>query len=633
MLEIMRENAQSWIIKILFAIIILAFVLTFGLGGFNSKGDPIVAYVDDDPISRVQFEIKLARFVENLRKNRHLTAEQLESPQLKQMVLDDMISRLLMMHEAQKLGITISDDEVYKAISSMPAFWNKTKHFDKNRYAALLRQSRTTPEQFEAEFRQNLIQGKLQRFVSKTAQATPAQGRALYNWLREQARIKYLIVNPEDFLNRKSVAPTDEDIAKFYKDHQDKFQKPATAKFEFIAFTPRELAATQPVTDEELKTYYDEHKAGYQQKEQIKARHILISLDPAASPAEVEKSLAKIKKVLAKAKNGSNFAALAKKYSEGPSAATGGDLGWFGHGAMVKPFEVAAFALKKGEISQPVRTNFGWHIIKIEDRKEPRQQAFDEVREDIRDTIAEDKAADKVSDLMDESMDRLFSGMTLKEIAKELKLEVSTSPMVSVAQVQKVFGMTAEAAEVLFNAPVGQKPKTPLAIENGYVLAEKLKEEPTAPIPLEKVSAQIGQTLRSQNAAKMAKEHAQDVLAKLTGKKATEALAQYRSSMKVSDSFRRQGPIPSLGQNQKLISAIFKGKETAWLPEVYRTQAGFVVASLAERIDAPEAEWEKEKDSWVKTASDRYSQEMFQAYLDTLHSKANIEIVRPDLLN
>lgn len=631
MLEIMRENAQSWIIKILFAIIILAFVLTFGLGGFNDKGDPIVAYVDDDPISRVEFETKLARFVENLRQNKNLTPAQLESPELKQMVLNDMISRRLLLREAGKLGITISNEEVYKAISSMPAFWNKDKRFDKERYTALLRRSRTTPEQFEADFRQNLLQGKLQRFVTKTAQGTPEQGRAIYNWLREQARIKYLIINPEDFLEKAEV--TDEAVAKFYQDNLDKFQKPATAKFEYIAFTPRELAAAQPVSEEELKAYYEAHKESYKQKEQVKARHILIALAPTATPAEVEQGLERIKKVLAQAKKGKDFAELAMEYSEGPSAATGGELGWFGHGAMVQPFEEAAFAMKKGAISEPVRTDFGWHIIKVEDRKESRQQDFDEVKNRLRDTIAEDKAADKVSDLLDESMDRLFSGMTLKEIAKELKLDVSTTPMVSAQQVQQVFGMTAEAAEVLFAAPLAEKPKTPLAIEGGYVLAEKLKDEPSAPIPMETVKDSIRKSLRAQEAADLARKQAEDILARLTGEEAIPTMERYKSSIKTSEAFRRQGPIPALGQNQQLIAATFKAEEKSWLPEVYRTQAGFIVASLAERIAAPADEWEKERDAWIKTATDRYSQEMFQAYLEALRAEASIEIVRPDLLN
>lgn len=631
MLEIMRENAQSWIIKILFGVIILAFVLTFGLGGFDDKGDPIVAYVDKEPISRVEFETTLARFIENLRQSGNATPEQLNSPQLKQMVLNNLIARTLIMQEADRLGISTSDEEVYQAISAMPAFWNKDKRFDKERYTAMLRKSRTTPEKFEQEFRLSLLQGKLQRYVSKTAQGTPEQGRALYDWLREKATINYLVINPEDFL--KKVTISDEAVAKFYQDNLNRFQKPAMAQFEYIAFTPQELAATQPVTDEELKAYFNAHEASYTQKEEIKARHILISLNSAATPHDEEKALQRIKEIQAKAKKGVSFQSLAKKYSEGPSAPTGGDLGWFGHGAMVQPFEKAAFALKKGAISEPVRTSFGWHLIKVEDRKEARQFKLEEVKEKVRATIAEDKAADTVSTLLDESMDRLISGMSLKEIAKELKLEAAVTPLVSAAQAQQVFGMTPDATDVLFATKVGEKPKTPLGIHGGYVLAEKLKETPAAPIPMADVDAGIRTTLRAQEAAKLAQEKAKEIRTELTGDNAEATLAHYKASLKTSDAFQRQGPIPALGQNQQLIGAAFLAKESEWLPETYRTAAGFVVARLAKRMAAPEENWEKEKDAWLKAANDRYEQEAFQAYMESLRSKADIEIIRPDLLN
>lgn len=631
MLEIMRENAQSWIIKILFAIIILAFVLTFGLGGLNSKGDPILAYVNEEPITVIEFEGKLRNLADNLRQQQKVSSDQLDSPQFKQMVLNELVQSRLILGEADRLGITVSDRELSKAISAMPAFWNEQKQFDKDRYAAMLRQNRTTPEAFEQDFKQGMIQSKLQRFVTRTAQATPEQGRAIYNWLREEASIKYIPVNTDDFT--EAVVVTPEQVTEYYNDNIDRFQKPAAASFKYIAFTPRQLASMEDVTEEDLKQYYAAHSDAYSQPEEVSASHILITLDENASPKEVEAAKKKAEGILAKAKAGQNFAKLAEKYSEGPSASQGGALGWFGRGTMVPAFEKTAFALKKGEVSEPVRTRFGWHIIKVNDRHAASQKPFEEVKNDIRDVVAESQASDKVSDLLDESMDRLFSGMTLDEIAAELKLSTQETPLISMQQVQQVFGMTQAAAETLFNMPVAEKPRTPLAINGGYLLALKLKEEPAAPMAEDDVRPSIVNIIKTQEAAKLAKTKAAEMLQQLTGPDAKNALATYGKSIKQSESFRRQGPIPELGQNQELITAAFEGKPDTWLDTIFKVPSGFVVAKLAKLTPAPEKDWEEQKDAWIQNATQQYAQEIYRAYVTDLHKNSEIEIVRPDILN
>lgn len=627
----MRENAQSWVIKLLFAVIILVFVLAVGSTSFMNDGDPIFAYVDDEPVTRQEFETTLANYVENVSQQQGVTAEMLDSPQLKQMVWQNILTNRLILLEAKRLGISVSDEELYKAISAMPAFWGAGNTFDKARYAAVLRSNRITAEQFELDFRQRLLQGKLQRFVTKTAKATPEQGRAIYNWLREEARIKYLTVNPDDFMGQVTIEQ--DQVAKFYQDNIDRFQKPLTASFKYIAFTPQQLAALEKVSDEELQAYYEGHPESFKQDEQIKARHILITLEEAASPAEVAEATNKIEDILAKAKAGEDFAVLAEEYSEGPSAATGGDLGWFGRGAMVPAFEQAAFALKKGEVSDPVRTRFGLHLIKVDDRKEPRTLAFDEVKDRIREMIAQDRASDRVSDLLDDSMDRLFSGMTLEEIADELGLKVEETPMASAQQIQRGFGMTEAAAQALFAATKGEKPQTPLSIQGGYLLAVKTDEDPAAPVPLEQVTDVITKNLRAQEAAKLAEEKAAKLLEALTGPDAEETLATFKKDIKQSEPFRRNGEIPALGQSPQLSAAVFAAPENSWLPSVYRLPAGFVIAARTELIPAPDAAWEQERDAWIQKATENYEKEMFQSYMADLQTKATVDIVRPDLLN
>ncbi|SOB58539.1 Peptidylprolyl isomerase [Pseudodesulfovibrio profundus] len=630
MLDIMRENASGWIVKILFAIIIIVFVFAFGMSGLDTSNDPVLATVNDRIITRAEFEDAFQRAAEGLRKaNPNVTSAQLQDPQFKQLVLNELINSRLLLEEAERLGISASDEEVFAAITRQSIFWNAEDKFDRNIYQAALRSIRMTPAQFEANFRNEYIAGKVKDMVRSTGNATEEQTRELYNWVGEEVTIDYIETSPRQFVDAIDV--TDEEIRQFYTENESRFMVPEQASIRYLTFTPKALATYQEVTDEEIKAYYDANADNLVQREEVNARHILVMTKDSDTESVQKEARNKIDRIYKKAKAGEDFAELAKTYSEGPSASNGGALGWFGRGAMVPEFEEAAFATPKGEVSEPIKTQFGWHIIYVDDRKDPESKSLEYVKDQIAQAIAEEKAAEVISDMLDQSMDRLVSGMDLEAIADELGLLAVTSRPMPESSLPQAFGMTPEAAQVIMAIPAGEAHQTPLAIDGGYMLLEKVEDIPAAPMELDQVKQVIINAITTEKATEKAKAAADEILAKLSSPEGAKELAD---RIKTSEQFSRQGVVPGLGRNVKLAKAVFDSDGTTWLSESYVMPSGsIIVAKLHERIAAPEEMWEQQKDTWIEQASRNYQTEALTAFMTDLRKEANIVIARPDLLN
>lgn len=632
MLEIMRENASGWIIKILFAVIIIAFVFAFGMSGLNSSGDPTVATVNGQVITRADYETMYNRAAENIRRaNPDLPPAQVRSPEFKQRVLGELISQKLLLGEADKLGIRASDKEVAAGIAAIAAFRDANGKFDQARYQAALREIRQTPAEFEESYRSDLTMEKVKDAVAASVDVSETQARQIFDWISEQVRLDYIEVLPVDFRNEIKIGEAE--VEAYYKANQDRFSIPAQVTLRTLAFTPANLAKYQTVTDDEIKDYYAANKDTLGEPETIHARHILVAVKDSAPQAEQDKAKARIDKLYQEAKSGADFAELAVKNSDGPSAPNGGDLGWFGKGAMVPAFEAAAFALNKGEVSKPVRTPFGWHIIKVEDKKESTVKTLDEAKDEIKTRLAEEKASDKANDLLDQATDRLVSGMPLKNIAAELGIETVTTDPMPAQFLAQTFGMNVEAAKAVTGLTPGEAYKSPVAVNGGYMLVEKAEDIPASVMALPLVRQTITNTLKDQKGAELAQQEAEKIHAALTGPDAGAAAKKYASRIKTTQPFNRQGNIPELGQSQPLAKAAFNAPDKNWFKLVYTMPGGgAVVARLNERIPSSDKNWQEQKQFWLAQVGQNYRHEAVAAFMDDLSKNAEIDIARPDIL-
>lgn len=632
MLDGLRQNAGSWIIKILFGIIILAFVFAYGSGTLNNNGGAVMAYVDETPILIKDFQTSLSREVEQLRTQMpNLSNEDMKRMGLKEYVLSGMVNNVLVRKSAEDLGLGVADEEVKERIRAYAAFRNQDGGFDTKVYKAVLRGNRMTPGEFEDSLRAQMISEKLQRYLASTVIVDEAEARDYFLFQGEKLTMDYLLFPWKDF--EKGVEPTQTEIQAYYDSNKERFKLPARASFQYLLFTPQALADAQTVTDDEVKAYYEANKDEFARPEQVHARHILIKLDQDADEKQVADARARIMRVKGRLAKGKSFADLAKKYSEGPSNVRGGDLGWFGRGMMVPAFEEAAFGQEPGKVSDPVRTRFGWHLIQVDERREAGTLPLAEAAPAIRKTLGEEKAADEVGDKLDQAIDQIIVGDTLPKVAEALDMNLgSTGPMTQQMLVQQM-GVDGESAEAMFNIMPDSASDTPIAVEGGYMLVAKTNFIDATYSPLEEVKDAIVEALKRDGAMKLAKEKADTVLASLLDSAEAEAVqAKYADQIVSSEPFGRKGVVPELGMNPSLVETVFGTPAGQWLETSFPVESGFVLARAGERIAPPEDVWEKAKGPFMAQFAQAKANELFQAYVADLRDKVEVKLVDARLM-
>ncbi|MFW5837768.1 MAG: peptidylprolyl isomerase, partial [Desulfovibrionaceae bacterium] len=320
MLDLMRRHASSWLVKVIFGLIIIVFV-AWGVN-FSATDDKVIAYVNDEPITVQEFGRAYEQSLQAVREqNPDVTSDQLKQAGFKQSVLGRMVNTLLMEQEARKLGLTVSSREVRHMIQNIPAFQEQGR-FDFNRYQALLQQQGQSAPQFEASMREDFMIQRLMTYLGLPAQATDQRARSLFDYLRKKAVVDYVLFESKNLLDDISVS--DEEIQQFHQANQDRFIEPAKISIDYLAFTPEELAAYETVPEADVKAYYNAHKDQFDNPESVKVRHILIAVDENASAEEDQEAEAKAEKLLSRIRIGEDFAKLAEKHSDGPSANRGG---------------------------------------------------------------------------------------------------------------------------------------------------------------------------------------------------------------------------------------------------------------------------------------------------------------------
>ena len=628
MLDSMRKNAQSWMIKALFAIIVLVFVF-WGVGGFQGQEKRILATVDGREISSQRFFRYYERQLDSLRQKRpNITTDQLKQMDFKRQIFNSMVDNLLLEHKAAELGVFVTNAEIRSVIENMQVFQTANGTFDRQTYQALLRRNNLSPSQFEALLRQDILRQKLRSFVLEPARVSEREARDLFGYVQEKARIEYMVFSWQRYVD--GVTVVEEDIEAYYQENKEQFRVPPKIALDYVLLTPDVLAEEQTVTAEEVEAYYSENKSLYSQQEQAKARHILVEVDETAPDSEVEAARQKIEHLAERLEQGENFAELAKQESEGPSSAQGGQLGWFGRSSMVEPFSEAAFALEPGQVSDPVRTRFGFHLIKLEDRREPGVKPLQEVRSQIEMQLAKDMASEKLEDALDSALETLLATGSLQKAAEAVSLDVRSSDLFSRQQGLPNVELDQDDLDRLFTLKEGELTDTPLMLEDGYLLAKKAEEVPSRIRPLGDVRSLVEKRLRQDKAMELARQAAEKALA---GLQSRELQAADLPETTTSKPFSRRGPIPGLANNQQLVQDAFQAEKGRWLDSAYQAgEEGYVVAKLTEVVPPDEAAWEEQKSFWISNMSRTQSEVLMQAFVQGLREQSEIEIVNPKLL-
>lgn len=628
MLDILRQGAQSWMIKVLFGIIIAVFVLAFGMNRVDHDRGTTVATVNGEPILFQQFQDRLQRSLEMVRaQSPGMSSEMLAQMGFKRQIFEQMVVEELLLQKAAELGVTVSREELAREVHMLPAFRNEAGVFDPAVYQSVLQNNHLTPGVFEADYMRGMLMTKMRGYIGLAGRLNEDLIHDFFTYGQSKAVIAYRLFPWEDY--RGQVNATDEQVSSYYENHKSEYAIPAQARVAYLEITPASLADLAAVTDQEIQKHYDARKEDFKVEEEVKARHLLVRVAEDAPEEDVKKAMEKIETARKELQAGKKFADVAGKYTEDPSGTdTGGALGWFGRGRMVKPFEDAAFGLEKGAVSEPVRTQFGFHLIEVEDKKPAYYRELSDVSGQIRERLAQDRAAETLQDRLDQALEMLLAGETLQAVAKSigLRLEVrETAPFSRQQGPGELPGLSAENAEALFDLAVNSTTQAPLMVQDGYLLATKLEQTPELFTPLEEVRQGIKETIVREEALKLAKAAADKALPGLKdgGENAT---------LKETEPFGRQDQIPGLGMVQPLTKAAFGAAPGTWLPESYAVPEGYVLAKTVRVTPPTEEEWEAEKTSWIESMNRGSEQQAVQAFLTDLRNKADVRIINPAVL-
>jgi len=631
MLDVLRQHSQSWFIKAVFGIIIAVFVF-FGIYSFRDQrpGGAVVAYVGDKPILVKDF---IAEYEGMLRQaqaqNPNLSKDDLERLGFKNQVLMQMVNRVLLFDQAEKLGVGVSQAELQSEIARVPAFQNDKGQFDLELYREKLKSVGLAAETFEADQKRDLLYEKMVYYSILPVYVTPDEVRSIYNFAQEKAVVDYVPFTGEEFASKVEVSP--ERIKQVYDSAKEKYKRPTEVKIDYLELTPANLADPKNVSDQEAQAYYTDNTDKFKHGEMVKASHLLVLLAPNAKDEDVKAAEKRLSDMAARLRKGEPLDKVMA--SQGQPTVTGGDLGWFGKGTMVPEFEQAVFVLKKGEVSAPVRTQYGLHVIQVQDRKPEGVTSFEDAKEDIKREMAEDKAAETLGKNVDQLLEELIGGTDIAKLAQTKGLTVKNTEFFNRQRPPADLGLSPESLTVLFSQPAGKVVPQALTAGEGFVLARVVEVKPENIPPLEEVSGVIKADIVAEEALKLAEAKAKETAALLaTQDGQAKVELEYAGRFKSSQPFTRQGAGPEFGQAPALTEAAFAAKGPGWLPEAYGVAKGFVVARLKERSFPSEADWQRDKPRIMSQALPFQQEQAFRSYVQFLFEKTPLRLVNKEIL-
>ncbi len=527
----MFDFIRSHIRVLFFAVIVLivpSFVF-FGVQGYGQFNDPAglaVAEVGGQKITRAEWDAAHRRQTEQMRRQMpNLEAAFFDSPEVKRETLDGLVRERVLLTAAQSAHFSISDDRLQREVMAIPqlaALRGPDGSIDVAAYKALIAAQGLTTEGFEANMRQDLVLRQVLAGVTNSVAPAGAAGRTALDALLQQREVQILRFDSKDQV--AGLKASDAELAAYHKAHEAQFRAAEQASIEYAVLDLDTLNAGISVTDDDLRKYYGENVSRYTAAEERRASHILINVAKDAPAAERSQGKAKAEGLLAELrKNPAAFAELAKKNSgDTASAERGGDLDFFSRGAMVKPFEDAAFAMKPGEISNLVATDFGFHIIRLDGVRGGQSKPFEGVRAEIEVEVKKQLAQKKYADAAEQFTNTAYEQSdSLQPLIDKLKLKKQTATV----QRTPAAGAAGALASVkllgaVFGNDVLKNKRNTEAVEvgpNQLAAARVVQHHPARVLPLAEVLPRVRERVIAEQSATAARKLGEAKLAALRG--------------------------------------------------------------------------------------------------------------------
>ena len=621
MLTYMRKNASSWIIKVLFGIIVIVFVFFYGFNDVSQKSGEAVAKVGDRAITRGEFMKAYKNIIEyygSLYKNR-LTDEMIAQLGLKQQVLDELVNRELLLEEARRHDINVTAEMVRSAILSTPTI-QANGVFNERRYHQVLSYYGMSALDYETDKKKELMLQSFEQMITAAARVSDAELRDMFQLRNEQAQIDYVVFDPAA---QPAAAVSDEEAAAYFEEHQEQFRLPEKVSVAYLAFTEKQFLSRVQVDEQAITQYYDDDRDRFFEPRAVHARHILIKCEPAADADARPGAEQQARVVVDKLQAGGDFADLAQRFSQDTaSAEKGGDLGWFGPGQMVKPFEQVAFGLQAGETSDLVETRFGFHIIRVEESRAARTRPLAEVRDQIERELRQEKARQQVRREAKRAFNRLFKSRDLAGYAEQNGFKLQTTELFAYGKgprdtpASQQFSKEAFALEVDELAP-------PFSLDGTYYVIKQLQRAASHIPAFEAVRSDVVVALEQHKRSAATRSAAEQALARLQdGGDPADVLG----ALETATVGRQSGYIKGVGTVAGLTEQAFELQPGSWGPQPISVTGGYLLYRVTARIAPTAEEFATQRDSLRQTLLQSKQREVFQSFLNDLRARSEVEV-------
>ena len=540
---------------------------------------------------------------------------------------EQLINQKALVAEARRMGLRANDDELrdelqHGALSSR--LFPEGKFIGQEEYENLLQQNDLTVPQFEEQEKEFILIRKLRALVSSSAFVSDSDVRDEFNKRNTKVKFEYAVITQADIL--KELHPTDEELKAFYERNKAQYNNsiPEKRQIRYVVIDNAKVAAATTLSDRDLQSYYDQHRDEFRVPEQVKVSHILIKTPlPAPGQKEDEKgvaeSRAKAEDVLKQVKAGGDFAKLAEKYSDDPgSAKSGGELGWIGRGRTVPEFEKTAFSLGKGQTSDLVKSSYGFHIIRVEDKQEAHLKTLAEVKSEIEEKVKQQKAAQATE----------AAASALLSLARNDGLDKAAAAKGDAAVTTDFFGRTDNlpglgASPQFMDAVFSETDKAPpdqVQIPQGYVVFQLLAIKPPATPTFEEIRSKVENEFRNERGAALLQQKIHELSDRAKAdhdlKKAAKELG---ATVKTSDLVAPDGQVPDIG-SMSSASALFALKPGDISAPITAGTNG-IVAQLLEKQAPTEEEFAAKKDAIRQSLVEAKQNDLFALFVTNLRKE------------
>jgi peptidyl-prolyl cis-trans isomerase D len=629
MLDRMRRH-RGWL-KWSLAIVVVSFVLLYipsfmRDGAQGAANNAVVADVEGREITATQFrrvyQQQMAAYRQSYGAN--VDDKLLKQLGIDQRIVQQMIQEEASLAEARRLGIKASDAEVRERILSLPAFQENGQFIGDQRYRQLLRMQSPPmrPDEFEEQVRRSVVVEKLQ--AALTGWMTVADKDVVDEFKKRNERVKVMVANfPADKF-REGLVASDAEVAKHFEDHKDSYRIGEKRKIRYLTIDQEALRARATVTGQQIERSYNDNVQQYSTPEQVRASHILLKTegkDDAAVKKQAEDLLAQIKK-------GANFEELAKKNSQDTvSAAKGGDLDFFNKGQMVPEFDKVAFELQPGQMSDVVKSSFGYHIIKVTDKKPAATRTLEEVRTQIEDQLKYEQAQTAAQKLADQVAAELKKPADFDTVARARGLQGGESGLFTQDEpIIAGIGSSPQVAQTAFTLKEGEVSEA-LRTSQGYAFITVTgKQDPYIP-KLDEVKTKVRDDVLKQKAIDAARQKAASITAALKSGDFEKAAKAAGLDVKTTELITRGAPIGDAGVSPALEAAAFALPQGGVSDPVV-TDTGAAILKVVERKEVVADELAKQKDSLKNEILNERKNKFFAAYMTKARLKMKINVNR-----